>query len=117
MKKAACECARGLSCVKQSLHAELTHDLAQLLLGPRFELTRTGKKLQTSWQASLPGDTGPATMRSTQLLHRYAPVEDLGLLGGLKLSHTRAQLVDLLVQRHVRAGRWHWRGGRGGCRP
>lgn len=50
---------------------------------PRFELTRTGKKLQTSWQASLPGDTGPTTVRSTQLLHRHAPVEDLGLLGGL----------------------------------
>lgn len=50
---------------------------------PRFELRRTGKKLQTAWEASLPGEEGPLKVRSTAQLLRSAPVEDLGMLGGL----------------------------------
>ncbi|XXF78613.1 hypothetical protein P2318_02325 [Myxococcaceae bacterium GXIMD 01537] len=49
----------------------------------RFELTRAGKKLQTTWQASLTDADGKLTVRSTGLLQRNAPVEDLGMLGGL----------------------------------
>jgi hypothetical protein len=50
----------------------------------RFELTRTGKKASTAWQASLAAaERAALTVRSTGLLHRHAPVEDLGLLGGL----------------------------------
>lgn len=49
----------------------------------RFELSRTGTKLKTSWEASLPGEDGPLKVRSTALLHRSAPVEDLGMFAGL----------------------------------
>jgi hypothetical protein len=50
----------------------------------RFELVRRGKKARTSWEASLGAVEGVALkVRSTGLLHRHAPVEDLGLLGGL----------------------------------
>lgn len=50
----------------------------------RFELSRSGKKASTAWEASLAAVEGEAVkVRSTGLLHRHAPVEELGLLGGL----------------------------------
>lgn len=47
----------------------------------RFALKRTGKKKQTAWEATVDG--GAMTVRSSGLLLRSAPVEELGVLGGL----------------------------------
>jgi hypothetical protein len=49
----------------------------------RFKLNRTGTKLKTAWEASLEGEGGALTVRSTALLLRSAPVEDLGMFAGL----------------------------------
>lgn len=49
----------------------------------RFELSRTGTKLKTAWAASLASEGGPLKLRSTALLHRSAPVEELGMFAGL----------------------------------
>ncbi len=51
----------------------------------RFELHRKqdGDSKTTGWDAELSGAGGPVTLRSTSLLLRNAPVQDLGLLGSL----------------------------------
>jgi hypothetical protein len=45
-----------------------------------FALVRQGSKEDTTWQAEVPG---AGVLRTTALLHRSAPVEELGLLGAL----------------------------------
>jgi hypothetical protein len=55
------------------------------LLLERFELRRRqdGDSKTTGWDADLSGAGGAVTLRSTSLLLRSAPVQDLGLLGSL----------------------------------
>lgn len=49
-----------------------------------FTLTREGAKERSVWKAELHADGGAAlVLRSTSLLQRSAPVEELGVLGGL----------------------------------
>ncbi len=49
-----------------------------------FIVTREGAKERSVWKVELFGDTGSAAvLRSTALVQRSAPVEDLGMLGGL----------------------------------
>ncbi|WP_164017940.1 hypothetical protein [Pyxidicoccus trucidator] len=49
-----------------------------------FTLSREGAKERSVWKVELFGDAGAAlVLRSTALLQRSAPVEDLGMLGGL----------------------------------
>jgi hypothetical protein len=55
----------------------------------RFELRRTDEdptNKKAAWQAELNSGEGPLTLRSTSLLLRNAPVQDLGMLGGLVKS-------------------------------
>jgi hypothetical protein len=52
----------------------------------RFDLRRTDEDATNktaSWQAELDSGQGPLTLRSTALLLRNAPVQDLGVLGRL----------------------------------
>jgi hypothetical protein len=56
---------------------------------PRFELRRTDDdptNKKAAWQAELSTGEGPMTLRSTSLLLRNAPVQDLGMLGSLVKS-------------------------------
>lgn len=46
----------------------------------RFALERTGTNTATSWRADVPG---AGVLRTTSLLHRSAPVQELGALGVL----------------------------------
>ncbi|NBD10351.1 hypothetical protein [Corallococcus silvisoli] len=60
-------------------------DKGPALLLESFTLTRTGEKEKSTWRAELTDRDGkPAlTLRGTTLLQRSAPVESLGMLGGL----------------------------------
>ncbi|HEX8704434.1 MAG TPA: hypothetical protein VF815_36720 [Myxococcaceae bacterium] len=56
---------------------------------PRFDLRRTDADTTNktaSWLAELDSGEGPMTLRSTSLLMRNAPVQDLGMLGRLVKS-------------------------------